>query len=97
MLDRRTEPLEIACGTLKPETISAIHEYGYTITAFRILDRWALNSPGALKRLESQGIMAFETRLNAQLETEIDPYNSESVRRAFQKAGACMSFTRQWA
>ena len=38
MLDRRTEPLEIACGVLKQETIHVIHEDGYTITAFHILD-----------------------------------------------------------
>jgi len=92
MLDRRTEPLEIACGVLKQETIHAIHEDGYTITAFRILDRWALNNPDALKRLEAQGIMAFEERLNAQLYMEVDAYNSESARRAFQQGWGVYEF-----
>ena len=92
MLDRRTEPLEIACSILKPKTISAIHEDGYTITAFRIMDRWALNSPDALQRLEAQGIMAFEERLNAQLEAEIDAYNSEPARRAFQQGWSVYEF-----
>ena len=92
MLDRQTAPLEIACGILKSETVRAILEDGYTITAYRILDRWALNSPDALMRLEAQGIMAFEERLNSQLEMEIDAYNSESARRAFEQGWSVYEF-----
>ena len=80
------------CGVLKPETVSAIYEDGYTITAFRILDRWALNSPEALKRLDAQGILAFERRLNAQLELEVDAYNSESAQRAFGQGWSVYEF-----
>jgi hypothetical protein len=85
MLDRRTEPLEIAAAILTPETIRIVREDGYTASACRILDRWALNSPDALKRLEARGVMAFETRLNAQLKAEIDACNSESARLARQQ------------
>ena len=64
MLDRRTEPMEIACGILKPETIRFIQDGGYSETAYKILDWWALNSPDALKRLEALGLRIFEERLN---------------------------------
>jgi len=92
MLDRRTEPLEIACGILKPETIRFIQDGGYADSAHKILDRWALNSPDALKRLEALGLLAFEERLNAQLEMEIDAYNGESARRAFQQGWSVYEF-----
>jgi len=92
MLDRRTEPLEIACGILKPETIRFIQNGGHTDTAYKILDRWALNSPDALRRLETLGMWTFEERLIAQLEMEIDAYNSESARRAFQQGWSVYEF-----
>ena len=92
MLDKQTEPLEIACGILKPETVRAIQRDGYTKTAYCILDRWALNSPDELTRLEAQGIMAFEKRLNAQLETEITAYNSNSAQLAFQQGWSVYEF-----
>jgi len=92
MLDRHTAPLEIACGILKQETIRFIQDGGYADSAYKILDRWALNSPDALKRLEALGLPALEERLNAQLEMEIDAYNSESARRAFQQGWTVYEF-----
>ena len=61
-------------------------------TAYKILDRWALNSPDALKRLEALGMWTFEERLNAQLEMEVDAYNSESAQRAFQQGWSVYEF-----
>jgi len=92
MLDRHTKPLEIACCILNPETIRFIQDGGYADSAYKILDRWALNSPDALKRLEALGLLALEERLNAQLEMEIDAYNSESARRAFEQGWAVYEF-----
>jgi len=92
MLDKHTEPLEIACGILKSETTRYIQDGGYADSAYKILDRWALNSPDALKRLEALGLLALEERLNAQLEMEIDAYNSESARRAFEQGWTMYEF-----
>ena len=92
MLDRHTAPLEIACGILKQETIRFIQDGGYADSAYKILDRWALNSPDALKRLEALGLLVLEERLNAQLEMEVDAYNSESARRAFEQGWTVYEF-----
>ena len=45
MLDRQTNPLDIARTVLKPETIHDLKVRGFTNSAYLILDRWALNSP----------------------------------------------------
>jgi hypothetical protein len=82
MWDRQTEPFEIAKTVLKPETARYIRENGYANSAYKVLDRWALNSPDELRRLEAQGPMALETRLNAQLMAEIEALNSYSAWRA---------------
>lgn len=56
MIDRKTNPLELASRVLEPETIREIryHE-GLSRCHYLILDRWALNEPEALKRLEMSG------------------------------------------
>lgn len=56
MIDRQTNPLELARRVLEPETIREIRmcrDFGRC--AYLILDRWALNEPEALKRLERAG------------------------------------------
>lgn len=53
MLDRQTYPLEIARKVLKPETINDVRSGGYTSLGYSILDRWALNSPEELRKLEA--------------------------------------------
>ena len=62
MLDRQTNPLDIARTVLKPETIHDLKVRGFTNSAYLILDRWALNSPDELKRLEAEGNQAIEKR-----------------------------------
>ena len=54
MLDRQTYPLEIARKVLKPETINDVRSGGYTSLGYSILDRWALNSPEELRKLEAE-------------------------------------------
>ena len=53
MIDRQTNPLELARRVLEPETIREIRmcpDFGRC--AYLVLDRWALNEPEGLKRLE---------------------------------------------
>ena len=66
MIVGQTAPLEIARRVLKPETIREVRSGGYTNSAYLILDRWALNSPDELKRLEMMGTMDFMVRLDQQ-------------------------------
>lgn len=83
MLDRQTNPLEIARTVLKPETIQDVkYGGGYTNTAYLILDRWALNQPEDLKRLEAQGGIAFDLKLYSQQRMEAQALGSESARQA---------------
>jgi hypothetical protein len=81
-LDRQTAPLEIARKILKPETILEIKQGGYTNSGYLILDRWALNSPDELKRLEKMGPMDFMLHLNHQQQEEAHCLNSEAARLA---------------
>ncbi|MDR2574752.1 MAG: hypothetical protein LBC94_10525 [Desulfovibrio sp.] len=82
MFDRQTNPLEIAATVLKPETIMEVRNGKYTNSAYLILDRWALNSPDELKKLEQQGEIAFMMKLYGQQQTEARALGSESARQA---------------
>ena len=82
MLDRQTNPLEIARTILKSETIREVRNGGFTNSAYLILDRWALNSPDELKHLEQQGDLAFLLRLDQQQTIEKRTLCSESARQA---------------
>ena len=81
-LDRATAPLEIARKLLRPETINEVRCGEYTNSAYLILDRWALNSPDELKRLEAKGETAFMLALYGQQQKEAHILNSESARQA---------------
>jgi hypothetical protein len=81
MLDRQTAPLEIARRVLKPETIREVRSGGYTNSGYLILDRWALNSPDELKRLEAMGSMEFMLALNHQQQEEHHALSSETARQ----------------
>ena len=66
MIDRQTNPLELASRVLEPETIREIrHSPDFNRLHYLILDRWSLNEPEALKRLEMSGktIMRLLDRL----------------------------------
>lgn len=82
MFDRQTNPLEIAVTVLKPETILEVRNGKYTNSAYLILDRWALNSPDELKKLEQQGEIAFMMKLYGQQQAEARALSSESARQA---------------
>jgi hypothetical protein len=82
MIEGQTAPLEIARRVLKPETIREVRSGGYSNSAYLILDRWALNSPGELKSLEHQGEIAFMMKLYGQQQTEAEALSSEPARLA---------------
>ena len=82
MLDRQTFPLEIARKVLKPETINDVRSGGYTSLGYSILDRWALNSPEDLKKLEAMGDIPFMVKLYGQQQKEAEALSSETSRQA---------------
>lgn len=82
MLDKSTNPLDIARTVLKPETISEIKMWGFSNSAYLILDRWALNCPDALKELETKGELALIVRLDQQRNREHRVLCSETARQA---------------
>ena len=79
MLDRQTYPLEIARKVLKPETINDVRSGGYTSLGYSILDRWALNSPEELKKLEAKSSMDLILNLYWQQEKEAKALNSDTA------------------
>lgn len=57
---------------------------GYTSRGYSILDRWALNSPDELKKLEAQGKIAFDLKLYGQQQTEARALQSPVAQRMSQ-------------
>ena len=80
MYDRPTGLLEIARTVLKPETIMAVRGTGYTSRGYSILDRWALNSPDELRKLEALGKIEFDLKLYGQQQTEYHALMSETAQ-----------------
>ena len=81
MLDRPNYPLEIASKVLKPRTINEVRSGGYTSLGYSILDRWALDSPDELRKLEAKGELAFDLKVYGQQQTEARALNSEAARQ----------------
>lgn len=82
MLDRQTAPLEIARTVLRPETIHEVRNAGFPNSAYLILDRWALNQPDDLRRLEERGEISFMVTLDQQTTRETNVLNSDSAWEA---------------
>lgn len=80
MYDRQTGLLEIAKTVLKPETILDVRSGGYSSRAYSILDRWALNSPDELMRLEAQGKIPFDLKLYSQQQKEAKALMSKQAQ-----------------
>ena len=71
MIEGNPQPLAVAARVLKPETLAAVRGLAdYSLRGWRILDRWALNSPDALRRLESEGEVVLLGRLLEQQRIE---------------------------
>lgn len=66
-------PLEIASNVLADSTIkSVLRSSSYHSRGWRILDRWAFNSPDRLLALEAQGEIVLLIRLLEQQNVEHD-------------------------
>lgn len=71
MIDGNPPPLEIAARVIQPETIAAIRRLSdYSLRGWRILDRWAINSPDMLRTLEAEGEVVLLGRLLEQQRIE---------------------------
>ena len=55
---------------------------GFPNSAYLILDRWALNSPEELKKLEAMGDIPFMVKLYGQQQKEAEALSSETSRQA---------------
>lgn len=71
-------PLSLASSVLAYDTIKAVrHSPSFHARAWRILDRWALNSPTQLRQMEAQGEIILLERLLIQQELEHQAMCSE--------------------
>lgn len=71
MIEGNPQPLAVAARVLQPETLAAVRGLAdFSLQGWRILDRWALNSPDALRRLESEGEVVLLGRLLEQQRIE---------------------------
>ena len=71
MFTTATQPLEIAARLLKPATIQAVLQSpSFHLRGWKILDRWALNSPEKLGALEQAGEIILLGRLLEQQQLE---------------------------
>jgi hypothetical protein len=71
MLTTSTQPLALAARILMPATLEAVRRSpSVHLLGWKILDRWAVNSPLKLKALEQQGEMMLVGRLLQQQEIE---------------------------
>ena len=80
MQQNPANPLAIAQTVLNPRTIADIKLGGYSSRGFQILDRWALNSPEELKKLEAQGKIAFDLKLYGQQQMEAKALSSPKAQ-----------------
>lgn len=70
MLIGNVQPLVVAARVLKPETLAEVRKAPYNLQGWKILDRWAMNSPERLKTLEADGEMVLLSRLLEQQNLE---------------------------
>lgn len=70
MLIGNVQPLVVAARVLRPETLAEVRKAPYNLQGWKILDRWAMNSPARLKALEADGEMVLLSRLLEQQNLE---------------------------
>lgn len=76
MLTGQPQLLEIASKTLKAETLQAVRSSrSYNLQGWKILDRWAFNSPDRLVALEAEGEVILLGRLLEQQTLEQNVLN----------------------
>ena len=82
MLTRDDPPLTMASRVLEPETLKEIKLYKQlNFWGKGILDRWAMNSPELLKKMEKEGgAEMIATRLLIQQELEQDTLHEAQIQ-----------------
>ncbi|WP_247655471.1 hypothetical protein [Stutzerimonas frequens] len=71
MLTGQHQPLELAAKVLQNETLQAVRSSpSFNLQGWKILDRWAFNSPQELRALEDQGEVILLGRLLEQQQLE---------------------------
>lgn len=76
MLIGQQQPLEIASKILKAETLQAVRSSpSYSLQGWKILDRWAFNTPERLVALEAEGEVILLGRLLEQQTIEQNVLN----------------------
>lgn len=87
MIEGNLPPLEMAARVIQPETIAAIRRLSdYSLRGWCILDRWAINSPDALRVLEAEGEVVLLGRLLEQQRIEQRAIDRQPVGMPEQEA-----------
>ena len=68
----QTQPLQLAAQVLEAGNLAMFRATPFNRFGWAILDRWAMNSPQALKVLEAQGAVTLFNRVLTQQRTEED-------------------------
>lgn len=83
-----------ARALLDPATMAEVCKAPFTVRGWKILERWAANSPTALQKLEGRGLVAFLNRLrdqqqleSAALEARLGYLSHLAVREVLELAG----------
>jgi hypothetical protein len=71
MLSGNSMPLSIAATVLQKATISQLAREPFTPQGWKIVDRWAFNSPEKLVALEKQGAIKLMNRVLDQQRLEV--------------------------
>ena len=72
MITNELPPLAIASKVLNVETLRSVARQPFNRFGWSILDRWAFNSPDALRALETQGLPALRERVLQQQRREVE-------------------------
>jgi len=79
MLTGQQQPLSIAATVLKPTTMQAVRRSpSFHLQGWKILDRWAFNSPEKLRAMEAQGEVILLGRLLEQQIAEQEILTSDA-------------------
>jgi hypothetical protein len=77
MITTANQPLAIASKVLQASTIKAIRQSSsFNLHGWKILDRWALNSPERLRDLEQESEMLLLGRVLQQQRIELEAITS---------------------
>ena len=77
-------PLDLAKRVLSSETLENVSRAPFSMQGWKVLDRWALNSPEQLEALERQGLVLLMDRVLQQQRLETEVLTSEAALLALR-------------